>query len=360
MEDESAWVIKKDCSGVDTDSVKSFCFDSDSVALRIARMLPYALIILGSTVGNILVAFVVFRSRPMRKAINFFIVNMAMSDLLITLVYMPRVIGILLRGYEWLSEGIAGLVFCKLVYFIHETAVSVTIFSAICISGERFLAVVRPLKTLANGTKAARYLIALTWMISSLLRIPILIANKIGEHCGKVYCSLSLDEVFWPGSSVLYHKFNLIGMYATPMGVMIALYSATIFSLKRRSRPGNRVTTENTQATEMNRKVSRMVLVVTTAFILCWILYFIIAVLMSYDVKISCNILYLRLLFAHSNCALTPVLYALFSENYQREFRNVFWACLNLRRPRRRARTSERLGINERAWTVETIMECQL
>ncbi|XP_022779405.1 octopamine receptor Oamb-like [Stylophora pistillata] len=296
----------------------------------------------------------------MRKAINFFIVNMAMSDLLITLVYMPRVIGILLRGYEWLFKGIAGLVFCKLVYFIHETAVSVSIFSAICISGERFLAVVRPLKTLANGTKAARYLIALTWMISLLLRIPIAIANKMGEKCGRMYCNLSLDEAFWPGSSVLYHKFNLIGMYATPMGVMITLYSTTIFSLRRRSRPGNRVTTESTQATEMNKKVSRMVLIVTTAFILCWILYFIIAVLATYDVKISCNILYLRLLFAHSNCALTPVLYALFSENYQREFKNVFWTCLCARRARPRARFNKRLGINERAWTVESITECQL
>lgn len=33
MEDESVWVIKKDCFGVDIDLVKSFCFDSDFVVL---------------------------------------------------------------------------------------------------------------------------------------------------------------------------------------------------------------------------------------------------------------------------------------------------------------------------------------
>lgn len=363
MEDQSAGLPNEDCSEVETDLVESVCFDADSMAIKMVRMFPYVFIIFVSVVGNILVSFVVFKSRPMRKAINFFIVNMALSDLLITLVYMPRVIGILLRGYEWLSKGIAGLVFCKLVYFIHETAVSVSIFSAICISGERFVAVVRPLKTFAKNTKAARYLIAVTWILSSVMRIPELVANSIGENCGKVYCNRSLDATFWPGSSVVYHKINLIGMYATPLGVMIALYSATIFSLKRRNRPGNRVTTETTQAAETNKKVSRMVLVVTTAFILCWMLYFIIAVLESYDVKVSCNILYIRLLLAHFNCALTPVLYALFSENYQREFKNVFFACPCVRRSRLRAQTLERLGLGnkERAWTVETNMsvECQ-
>lgn len=325
-------------------------------------MLPYVFIILVSIVGNILVAVVVFNRRYMRKAVNFFIVNMAMSDLLITLVYMPRVIGILLAGYEWLSAGIAGLVFCKVVYFIHETSVTVSIFSAVCISGERFLAVIRPFKSLTKNTKPARYLIALAWIISSVIRIPILVANSTAVSCGKVYCKMDLDSVFWSGLAVLYHKVNLIGMYATPLGVMIALYSATLFTLKRRSRPGNRITaSEATQPTEVNKKVSRMVLVVLTAFILCWMLYFIIAVLQSYEVSVSCNILYLRLLFAHFNCALTPVLYALFSENYKREFKNVFLACPCFNQFRHRASTVC-TPVSRRAWTMETkvSLECEV
>ncbi|KAL9982421.1 hypothetical protein ACROYT_G004460 [Oculina patagonica] len=281
---------------------------------------------------------------------------------MITLVYMPRVIVILLAGYEWLSDGIAGLVFCKLVYFLHETSVTVSIFSAVCISGERFLAVIRPLKSLTKNTKAARYLIALAWFISSVIRIPILVANGTAMSCGKVYCKLFLDTVFdWPGLSMVYHKINLIGMYAMPLGVMIVLYSATLITLKRRDRPGNRIMVETTQPTEMNRKVSRMVLVVLTAFILCWMLYFIIAVLESYQVFVSCNILYLRLLFAHFNCALTPVLYAMFSENYKREFKNIFFACPCFSHLRPRASTVS-TPTSRRAWTLEAnfSLECEV
>lgn len=156
---------------------------------------------------------------------------MVMSDLLIILVYMLRVIGILLRGYEWFFEGIVGLVFCKLVYFIYEIVVSVIIFFVICISGECFLVVVCLLKILVNGIKVVCYLIVFIWMIFLFFRILILIVNKIGEYCGKVYCSFFLDEVFWLGFLVLYYKFNLIGMYVMFMGVMIVLYLVMIFFL---------------------------------------------------------------------------------------------------------------------------------
>ena len=329
-----------DTCSYSTDRLDIACFDADSTAIRLSRMLPYVFIMTVSVIGNILVAAVVFRVRSMRRAINFFIVNMAMSDLLITLVYMPRVIGILLEGYKWLSNGIAGLIFCKLVYFVHETALSVSIFSAVCISGERFLAVIRPLKSHANNTKPARWLIVLAWTVSAVIRFPILLANRTAESCGNIYCILDLDEIFGKGSSAVYHKINLTGMYATPLGVMVALYSATIFTLKRRRRPGNSIATEAIQSSEtVNKKVSRMVLVVITAFLLCWMLYFVVTVMESYNVLIPCNVLYFRLLLAHFNCALTPVLYGIFSENYKREFKSILFGILCFRQTRGRSRT---------------------
>lgn len=308
---------------------ESTCFDVDSTAVKISRLVPYVFVITFSAFGNILVPLVVFRAQSMRKAVNFFIVNMAISDLLITLVYMPRVVSILLAGYRWLAKGLAGLVFCKLVYFVHETALSVSIFSAVCISGERFLAVIRPLRTWNRDNKLARILITVTWIGSLSMRIPILLANEIQENNGKTYCVLFLDEVLWPGSTAVYHKLNLIGMYATPLGVMVILYSATLFTLKHRNRPGNPVAPKTTmQPSDIrNRKVSRMVLMVLTAFLLCWMLYFVVAVMESYDIDILCDVRYFRLFLAHFNCALTPVFYALFSENYRREFKSILFAC---------------------------------
>lgn len=124
------------------DFVESFCFDVDFIIVKVVRVFLYFFIIFIFVVGNILVMFVVFNNCFMWKVVNFFIVNMVLSDLLIILVYMLWVVFIIFVGYEWLFIGVVGLVFCKLVYFIYEILVSVFIFLVVCISGEWFLVVI--------------------------------------------------------------------------------------------------------------------------------------------------------------------------------------------------------------------------
>ena len=330
----------------------SSCFFLDSTGIKISRLLPYVAIIIVSVVGNSLVVVVVFRKRSMRKAVNFFIVNMALSDLLITVVYMPRVIGTLVVGYGWLSTGVAGQVFCKGLYFIHDTAVSVSILSAVSLSGERLIAVARPYKALTNTTKASRSVIVFTWFAAALLRFPVLLANKVRRILGKPCCGFFLDSVFGKGSSALYHQINLISMYAAPLLLMVTMYSATIVILKTKKRPGNVAKFVSTHAAAINQKVSKMIVVVLFAFLLCWLLYFISAVLTSSKIFISCNLLYVRFMLAHFNCALTPVLYALFCENYRREFKKVLFLCPLARRVKSASELSSSSGLR-RAWVTD-------
>ena len=40
-------------------------------------------------------------------------------------------------------------------------------------------------------------------------------------------------------------------------------------------------------------------------------------------IHVACNVLYLRLLLAHFNTALTPLLYVIFIENYRRGFGEI-------------------------------------
>ena len=77
----------------------------------------------------------------MRKTVNFFIVNMCIADLLITL-YMPRSMSVWYDGYKWQLQGTVGVFFCKLAVFMHQTAICVSIFTVVAISFDRFFAVV--------------------------------------------------------------------------------------------------------------------------------------------------------------------------------------------------------------------------
>ena len=102
------------------------------------------------------------------------------------------------------------------------------------------------------------------------------------------------------------------------------LNSGIVFTVLKRRVPRYSLSeASNRQREETNRRVIRMVLVVVLAFLLCWSLYFVLMVLRKNGVHVSCDVLYLRLLLAHFNAALTPWLYAMFSENFHQGFEDI-------------------------------------
>ena len=93
------------------------CFVRDSTAVKLVHVMTYCILVIVSLCGNSAIITVVWKVRRMRKTINFFIVNMCIADLLITL-YMPRSISVSFTGYRWLVGGILGRIFCKFSVFM--------------------------------------------------------------------------------------------------------------------------------------------------------------------------------------------------------------------------------------------------
>ena len=65
------------------------CIFVDSSAERISKLCAHSVISLGSFFGNIFVILISYKNRDLRKTINYFIVNMALSDLNLTLIVFP-------------------------------------------------------------------------------------------------------------------------------------------------------------------------------------------------------------------------------------------------------------------------------
>ena len=78
----------------------------------------YGLILLVSLAGNTVIGIIVYNTKTMRKPINFFIVKMAMSDLLIPILTMLHL----------------GRALCKLVVFFTDTSALVSIQSLVLIA----------------------------------------------------------------------------------------------------------------------------------------------------------------------------------------------------------------------------------
>ena len=111
------------------------------IVKKVGITFAYCLIFLVALVGNTVIGIMVYKTKTMRKPINFLIGNMAMSDLLIPIFWIPRDIQLLYIN-SWLIGGSLGQALCKLVSFLPEVSIVVSIQSLVLIAVDRFGCVV--------------------------------------------------------------------------------------------------------------------------------------------------------------------------------------------------------------------------
>ena len=132
---------------------------------KIGKTFVYCLIFLVSMAGNTFVGIIFYKTKNMRKPINFFIVNMAMSDLLFPIFLIPREIQLLYMD-SWLIGGLLGQALCKLVTFLSDVSLIVAIQSLVLIAVDRFVAVVYPLRFPLISSKLWTFFILAAWIVA--------------------------------------------------------------------------------------------------------------------------------------------------------------------------------------------------
>ena len=123
------------------------CFDQlNSTASKIGGTVTYCLIFIVSLVANSLIVMIVYKTPNLRKPINFFITNMASSDLLYPIFWIPWNLSHL-HTNSFPIGGKLGQGLCKLVPFFGNVSFVVSIQNLILIAVDRFGAVVFPLRS---------------------------------------------------------------------------------------------------------------------------------------------------------------------------------------------------------------------
>ena len=99
-------------------------------AAKLGKTFACCLILVVSLLGNSFIGILVYKTHTLRKPINFFIVNMAMSDLLFAILLFPRELTYLYAD-SWLISGPVGQALCKLVPFLADVSFGVSIQSLV-------------------------------------------------------------------------------------------------------------------------------------------------------------------------------------------------------------------------------------
>ena len=284
------------------------CFNPTAERIGETFLIVYCLLFVVSLTGNIIIGIIVYKMKNMRKPINFFIVNMAMSDLLFPIFLFPRIVTHLYVG-SWLS-GPFGQASCKLVYFFADVSATVSVQNLVLIAVDRFGAVVFPLRSPVISLA--------TWIIAMAGFCPELIAMKLVEYPGGMACVWQWNEVFGEFSSF---KNYLVAVYIVfryiPL-VLIAILYLTIAEQSVNAR----------ERAKRQRNVLQMSIAIVLVFAV-WYIPFIIyrlLILFSSDNAMiwSCGFSYfahIAFFLACSNCAINPCICFIFSGNYRQGLR---------------------------------------
>ena len=306
-----------------TTTASTDCYVNDPFSIKVARIAAYGVLILASLVGNILIVTLVCKYGRARKTINLTVVNMAVANLVITTVYMPRLIPMFLIGTAWIVEGNLGCALCKIVPFLHHVAIIASILTLLISGLDTFCAVVFPLKNIFI-TKVAKLAILLTWVLAIAARLPYLISLRTKTSKGKQTCRSDLNKLFnKEDARDIYYTFLFAMFYVLPWLVIFIFYLMIAIKLKTGKTPRQESTTAarlKEVRVKATRNVIKMMIVITLVFLVCWIAYFLAQVAFK---KVPCSFRFWRLFLAHCNCAINPVLFVVFNTTVRRGIQDI-------------------------------------
>ena len=298
-------------------------------AARIGKTIAYCLLFVVSLTGNSLIGLIVYKTKTMRKPINFLIVNMAMSDLLYPIFLFPRILTGLYFD-SWLISGPLGQALCKLAPFLADVSLGVSTQSLVLIAVDRFVAVVFPLRSPLISTKLCRFFIPATWIVAMAIFSPYLIAFKLTEYPGGMGCFQQWNEAFGETSSwANYYLAVLIVLIYIPLIFIAIIYLTILFKLKSQKIPGEQSVNAREQRAKRERNVLKMSIAIVLVFAICWlptITSFLVYYSTDRTTISSCSFEYflsIATFLANSNCAINPFICFIFSGNYRQGIKNL-------------------------------------
>ena len=189
---------------------------------KIGKTFAYCLFFIVSLTGNTVIGIIVYKTKTMRKPINFIIVNMAMSDLLFPIFVIPPVTTMLYSD-SWLIGGSLGQAFCKLKAFLSDVSTAVSIQSLVLIAVDRFGAVVFPLRSPLVSSKLCPFFILATSIVAIAVNSTELFVLRLVEYPGELFCERHWNEVFGESSSPENYFMSYIVVFIFIPLVLIAI-----------------------------------------------------------------------------------------------------------------------------------------
>uniref|UniRef100_A0A8C5GJL9 Gastrin/cholecystokinin type B receptor n=1 Tax=Gouania willdenowi TaxID=441366 RepID=A0A8C5GJL9_GOUWI len=318
------------------------------------RIVLYSLIFLLSVVGNSLIIAVLLRNRRMRTVTNLFLLSLAVSDLMVSLVCIPfTLIPNLMRDFVF------GIGICKLVMYFMGVSVSVSTFNLVAISLERYSAICNPLTSRTWQTKShAARVITVTWVASFILMLPYPISSTLKQFTRLNNSTGHMCRLVWPKDTIQqsWYVSLLLMLFLIPGIIMMTAYGLISLELYRGIRfelsswkssrerqpstgsikPGDSdgcyLQPNSSRSNLMAKKrVIRMLLVIVCLFFLCWTPVFVVNAWQAFDRRSAYRLTGAPISFIHllsyTSACVNPIIYCFMNKRFRQGMLATFRDC---------------------------------
>uniref|UniRef100_A0A3Q2ZPU5 Neuromedin U receptor 1 n=1 Tax=Kryptolebias marmoratus TaxID=37003 RepID=A0A3Q2ZPU5_KRYMA len=302
----------------------------------------YFVIFVVGVLGNSLTCVVILRYKVMQTLTNYYLLSLALSDLLVLLLGMPLELYDMQQNYPFLL-GEGG---CYFKIFLFETVCFASILNVTALSVERYVAVVHPLKVKHMATRAhVKRVIFMLWGLSMLCAVPntslhgiVVLPPKFGREFPRSAICHVVKPIWMYNLIIL---ISTLVFFVLPMLIISVLYLLIGLQLHREKvmtvngadcsfGPESVSQSHKQRLSRRNLQVTKMLCVLVVVFGICWAPFHVDRLVWSYinmssvqhqqifeTVHIICGV------FFYLSSAVNPILYNLMSTRFREMFSHI-------------------------------------
>ncbi|XP_077869896.1 LOW QUALITY PROTEIN: 5-hydroxytryptamine receptor 1A-alpha-like [Saccoglossus kowalevskii] len=314
-------------------------------ASKIIIVILLSLMIISSIFGNCLVLIAILLEKSLQTVPNYLIASLAVADLLVSTVVMP-----LVAVREVTQIWIWGQEVCDFFISMDVLCCTASILNLCVIALDRYWSITKHVQYTARRTpRRMTLMIAFVWLVSAIISIAPLFGWRTPKDTSDPYdCLISTD--------LGYTVFSTFGAFYIPMVIMLLIYwriyQVAKFRIRGRGTEKKKYTecttvmgngnmsinhnmpspvrtleqTKKHLAEARERKAAKVLGIVTGAFVVCWLPFFIVAFVMPFC-KEQCYVppplqSCINWL-GYMNSLLNPIIYTVFNKEFKNAFHKI-------------------------------------
>ncbi|XP_063791752.1 type-2 angiotensin II receptor [Pseudophryne corroboree] len=300
------------------------CFNNTFPGFQL-DLLPvfYASIFIFGFIGNSLVITVLCRQRELKSVANVYILNLALADLLF-LATLPFWATYYAFGLNWMF----GAVMCKISSSILTLSLFASIFLVSCMSVDRYLAIVYPLRSQRRTVKQAVVVAFAMWTLAILSTLPTFYFRNTFyiENLDVHACIMDFPKEKYSSWCLAMSLLKTSLGFCLPVTIIMTSYLMIGLNLKNPKGP---------ILQKQNRgRVLKIVTAIVICFLICWLPFHVLSfldALTRMNIIKNCRIntfldeaMPLSICLGFSNSCINPLLYCFVGNQFRENFWHVF------------------------------------